>query len=190
MKLEFDFMKVIQFTNPVQGSAFERLKRSLMTLMVKQKDNLFRNEVDPSGTPWKPLQQLTKNQRTSSKKSEAQLAKSNAESDSKFEQHKILQDSRALMKSLTSTALVNGGVRSTSANEIILGTNLPYAAIQNFGSNSVLGQRTRISDKKVLSQRRMGIPARPFIGFGEADNKQVQEKIAAVVAKETKVAAK
>ena len=171
MKLEFDFQRVIQFTNPLEGPEFEKLKRSLLTVMIRQKDKLFRDSTDPAGAPWKQLSPLVAEARnkknTRSKAEIKELKKKN----SKFAEHKILVDTGALATSLASQILTGNTVQSTSGNEIILGTNLPYAAIQNFGGKI---QRNGYT---------VEIPARPFIGFGAADNAQIQEKIQAVVKK-------
>ena len=170
MKLEFDFQRVIQFTNPLEGPEFEKLKRSLLTVMIRQKDKLFQESKDPSGTGWKPLSLLvaaSKNAR--SLKSDADIAKLK-KNNTNFDQHKILIDTGALKNSLTSTNAPYA-IRSVSGSDVTLGTNLPYAAIQNFGGKI---QRNGYT---------VEIPARPFIGFGAADNAQIQEKIQAVVKK-------
>ena len=76
---------------------------------------------------------------------------------------------------------------STTGDNVVLGTNVEYAAIHNYGGTIVpkngkvlafpgLGGVT-IFAKKVV------IPARPFMGFGAQDSADIDEKIEAVLAK-------
>ena len=171
MKLEFDFTKVIEFTNPLEGPTFEKLKRSLLTVMIRQKDKLFQQSIAPDGTPWLALSKKVASKKNKlSKKSDAEISQLQ-KSNPNYAQHKILIDTKTLANSIT-TPMAPYAVRSTAGNEVALGTNVPYAAIQNFG-----GTIKRSNGVEII------IPARPFIGFGNDDNKQVQEKIEATVRK-------
>ena len=172
MKLKFDVIPVFKYLDPFQGETFETLKRSLLAIMIRQKDQVFKKQSDPDGNAWKPLSPLVADAKNKkSKKTDAQIAKLR-EKNPNFSQHKILIDTGTLMKSLATPA-GNSHVSSTTGTEIVLGSNLPYAAIQNFGG-------------KIEKKNGSGfivIPARPFIGFGGPDKKQIQEKIQATAKK-------
>ncbi len=171
MKLQWGLIKPIKFTNPLEGSVFEKLKRSLLTLMIRQKDVLFGQSTDPAGTPWKPLSQLVAAQKNSkSKMSDEQIAEKQ-KTNPNFQQHKILIDTGALKNSLTS-ASAPYAIRSTTGTVVELGTNIRYAKIQNYGGKI-----------KSRSGHEIVIPARPFIGISNRDDSQIQEKIQATVNK-------
>jgi phage gpG-like protein len=171
MKLEFDFGKVIQFTSELSGEKYETLKRSLLTIMIRQKDKIFMASQSPDGTAWVKLSKGAAARKIKkSKKTDKQIEKLKLKNPN-FEQHKILIDTSTLMKSV-STPIAPAGIRLVSGNEVVLGTNVPYAAIQNFG-----GTITKANGVKIV------IPARPFIGFGQADDSQIKEKIEASMKK-------
>ena len=172
MKLDFSFDKLIPIPNVFEGSGFEKLKRSLLTILLRQKDQLFQASRDPDGNTWTKLS--TKAERRKTKKNrltDEQIAAKGGN----FKSHKILVDTGELKNSLTSPQAPYQ-VGSTTGNVVELGTNVPYAAIQNFGGT--------IQNPKGYS---IVIPPRPFIGFGANDDKQVTEKIEAFVEKQGKV---
>ena len=174
MKLSFDFQKVIEFKDPFAPETFTKLKRSLLAIMLRQKDKLFQASTDPDGKAWEPLHSLSASRKNKkSKKTDAQIQELQ-KTNKNFAQHKILIDTGALKNSLTS-AVAPYSIRSTDNSDISLGTNLPYAKIQNFG-----GQLKR--NGSVVGN----IVARPYIGFGFQDDQQITEKISSFVSKEIK----
>ena len=68
-------------------------------------------------------------------------------------------------------------------NEVTIGTNVPYAAIQNFGGVIQKATSHKIMGRDETWNTLVYIPARPFIGFGNKDSEQVNEKIESFMAK-------
>ena len=180
MKLEFDLLKAFDLPNPLEGDSYKKLKASLLAIMQASKDRLFNAGQDPDGNTWAPLSSLSKAKRDVKNKKSGQK-------NSKFKgTHKVLNDTGALRNSL-GVAKSTGAIGTTDGDEVTLGTNLPYANVQNFGATIVpkngkmlafpgLGGVT-VFAKKVV------IPARPFMGIGAQDSADIDEKIQAVLAK-------
>lgn len=124
--------------------------RSIGAAIVKNTQLRFEAETSPSGVPWK------KSRRAASQGG------------------KTLQDSRRLYASLTS--------RVVGAGTLEVGTNVAYAAVHQFGAT------IRPKTKKRLKFRIPGggfrtaagvtIPARPFLGFTQADREDVSDILA------------
>ena len=55
MKLSAEFSKVLPFQSAFDGASFEKLKRSLLAILLRQKDGLFQKSQSPDGTAWAPL---------------------------------------------------------------------------------------------------------------------------------------
>ena len=180
MKLNFDLPKSFDFPNPLEGESYKKLKASLLAIMQASKDRLFDAGKDPDGNTWKPLSSLSKAKRDIKNKKSGQK-------NSKFKgAHKVLNDTGMLRNSL-GVAKSAGAIGATDGDDVTLGTNVPYAAIHNYGGTIVpkngkvlafpgLGGVT-IFAKKVV------IPARPFMGFGADDNAAIDEKINATFAR-------
>jgi phage gpG-like protein len=175
LKLIFDQLKMFSIPNPLSGESYTLLKNDLKAAMLRQKDLLFGSGNDPGGSPWKPLSAL----RTAQKLAKNTMSKARIKKLGKaYTPHKILNDTGTLMKAVSLDG-DSHSVQSTSGDEVTIGTNLPYAAIQNFGGTIVpkngkllafpgLGGAT-IFAKKVV------IPARPFIGFAQKDNDDLSD---------------
>ena len=180
MKLEFDLLKAFDLPNPLEGDSYKKLKASLLAIMQASKDRLFDSGHDPDGNTWAPLSSLSKAKRDAKNKKSGQK-------NSKFSgTHKVLNDTGALRNSL-GVAKAKGAIGTTDGDEVVLGSNLEYAAIHNYGGTIVpkngkvlafpgLGGATILAKKVV-------IPARPFMGIGAQDTADIDEKIQAVLAK-------
>lgn len=177
MKLEFDKLKNFSLPNPLSPQSYKKLKNDLLAVLLRQKDLIFQAMTDPSGSPWLPLSKL----RTDLQDKKATMSKKRIKKLGKaYTPHKILNDTGALRNSLAEKDASNSNsIQTTTGDEVTLGTNLPYAAIQNFGGTIVpkngkvlafpgLGGAT-IFAKKVT------IPARPFIGFSLKDNDDLSD---------------
>jgi len=171
LKLDFDFGKPIQITNMMQGKVYEDLKNEILFLMIRQKDNEFEQERTPDGEAWQSL----------SKKSEA-LRNKKIKDKKKKGNIKILQDTGTLKNSLAKKDSPPEQIRSTTGDEIILGTNVRYAKIQNDGGLVVVpsfevengfGKGIEFT----VPERIFEIPARPFIGFGSEDEDAISKQI-------------
>lgn len=151
--------------NPFVGESYTNLKKSLLALMIRSKDMLFRKGQDPNGQPWAPLSPVT-------------IARRNARTPAGGESkgHQILVD-RGILKNSLTQASNPYGVNSTDANEVALGTNVAYARIHQDGGRVSI---TKDSFGRTLEQARSAfIPARPFIGFGQQDEETIGEKVLA-----------
>lgn len=162
MKLEFNFLSLKPVDDIFTGEKFEGLKRSLLSIMVRQKDMLFKKSQDPDGKAWAPLKPLSESRKqsknTSSKKKKASL---------------ILVDTGTLKNSLGQLG-AQDSVQRIDGNDIIIGTNVEYAAIHNFGGTISRASTLDIKDSPAI---KIEMPARPFIGLGNADEEQLTEKI-------------
>lgn len=165
MKLEFKTKALGEFEDIFTGEKYERLKASILTVILRQKDLLFRNSVDPDGKPWQPLATLSEKRK---------IAKNAKITNDKKKQKKtkILVDTSNLKNSLS---VLGGGnsIQDTTGDSISVGTNVEYAAIHNFGGQI---QRQKGYESKEDVQLTI-IPARPFIGLGDDDLNQINEKI-------------
>ena len=179
MKLQFDFEKVIPFKNVFEGPGYEKLKRSLLSILLGQKDRLFQTGTDPNGNTWAPLSQKAAKRKTKKNRLNAEELASKGE---KYSAHKVLVDTGTLKNSLTVSNAAYGE-RSTDGNEISIGTNVSYARIHNFGGTIERKSNRQIKGKEETWAVNVGIPARPFIGFGKSDSEQISEKIEAFMSK-------
>lgn len=176
MKLEFKTASLGQFQDIFTGESFERLKASILTILLRQKDLLFKNSVDPEGNSWQKLAPLSESRK---------IAKNKKITSDKKKQKmtKILVDTGNLKNSM-SVQGASGSVQSTSGNTISIGTNVEYAAIHNFGGTI----KKRNSFESKSASKMIEIPARPFLGLGIADEQQVNEKIKDFISRNAKIA--
>lgn len=171
MKLEGNFSNIVEFENIFQGPNYERLKKTLLSTMLRQKDKVFANSKDPDGNAWAPLSKKAAARRT------AKAVKAGAKDPTN---HKILVDTAMLRNSVTD-ASAPYGLRSIENDEVVVGTNVPYANIHQYGGTIVHAHETLREVKwsnKPEFMKVYGvsvIPARPYIGFGNDDQEQVNE---------------
>lgn len=156
MRLEFDLGKISPLPNCFRGGLIETLKRSILALMIGQKDDVFKGEHDPEGTPWTPLSPKTIARRRNHQGGV-----------------KILQDTGQLKNSLTQAGAPYK-IESARGYDVELGTNVPYARIHQYGG--VI--KTRHAE--------ITIPARPFIGLGPNDAQEISEVVEGFMARNSK----
>jgi phage gpG-like protein len=211
MKFTFDLGKAIGIKNPFKGSAYKRLKNNLLGLMIEQKAKVFKDETSPDGKRWDDLAEVTKRAREwrvggggtedGYKKSKGKKAYKKVEASSlKTKKSKkvamdrnspynmpILQNTGALRMSVSGKngrlPLGEGGVNSTEGDEVVLGTGLPYADLQNKGGE-ITTDRNPFGGK-LKQARTYTIPARPFIGISDENEKEVEEMIVGWIDRET-----
>lgn len=177
MKLEHEFSKILEFENIFQGPRFEKLKRSLMSIMLRQKDILFQQSQDPGGKAWEPIGKASARKKIAKNTRSIGEIESLKQKNKNYSDHKILVDTGLLKNSLTS-ANAPYEVKSTAGNEVSLGTNVPYAAIHNFGGTiHNPGTDNGFGLGIEIKPYTIEMPQREFIGFGEQDNQQVTEKV-------------
>ena len=137
--------------------------RDLSEIMIDASARAFDKTADPAtGTPWQPLSAARQKQREDRGRSIANM----------------LQDSGLLVGSITNAAGPYA-VREIGPGYALVGTNVPYAAIHQFGGKT--GPRIiRAKKGKALKIPGIGfrrsvnhpgsvIPARPFIGVSPTD---------------------
>ena len=145
--------------------------RALSEIMIDASARAFQNNADPStGTPWQPLSAARQKQREGKGRSVVNM----------------LQDSGLFVGSIANT----GGryaVREIGPGYALVGTNVPYAAIHQFGGKT--GPRIiRAKKGKALKIPGIGfrrsvnhpgsvIPARPFLGVGPTDIQDMLDTI-------------
>lgn len=118
-------------------------------LLLSTEDN-FRKEQEPDGTPWKPLKVLSYHLGYSIRKKKATHTKSGSLTkafSSYLAGRKILTDSSELRDSIH----YNAGM-----TRLEIGSGKVYSAIHQFGG-------------KAGRNRKVTIPARPFLGMGAGD---------------------
>lgn len=181
MVFNFELGKWPEFFSGLDGEKWQKLKNDLLSLMMNQKDMLFKKQVDPDGSPWKPLKQSTINRKN---KKNAAVMRANERRGSKYKGHSILSDTGTLKNSIIAGG--RGAIRSTSNNEVVLGTNIEYAAIHNFGgeidhpgTDNGFGMGIKIKPHIIV------MPARPFMGIGKIDEEEIVDKITAHLDRES-----
>ena len=136
---------------------FTPAMEKVATLMGNQVRERFQAGEGPDGTPWKPSQRVLENG------------------------GKTLIDTEQLFNSIT---------RDHDATSAVVGTNVIYAAIHQLGGKirakpvSKGGKgylwikgKTR-ADGSRLTVGSVTMPARPFLGFGETEQREIPEIIA------------
>jgi len=172
MKLAFEIAKPSELKNIFDGDLYTLLKNNLIALMMGQKDNLFRAQTSPDGEAWLPLGALSKakrNRKIKDVKKKGQIS--------------ILNDTGTLKNSITKLGAPYG-ISTIEGDEVGLGTNVEYAAAQNFGATIDVAERSSLftSDlktktNKILPASKFTIPARPFMGIGSKDEEEISNFI-------------
>jgi phage virion morphogenesis protein len=157
LKLEVGGLKIPEIENVFVGEKYTTLKNDLFALMLRQKDLVFKKSNDPDGHAWAPISEKTKNARNNKKRDKSK--------------DKILIDTGTLKNSITN-ASAPYQIGNIEGNEIVLGVGgLEYAAIHQYG-----GVIERPSKMREFSTY-ITIPARPYLGFGNADEEAISEHI-------------
>lgn len=126
---------------------FTPAMREIASLMETETANRFELGTAPSGVPWLPSQRVI--EEASQRVIE--------------EGPKTLVDSRALLTSIASA------VTATSA---AVGTNIRYAAIHQFGG-TIRPRNARALRTPFGPRGAVRMPARPFLGFGAAEEQEI-----------------
>lgn len=161
--------------------------RQLSELMIAASQRAFEQRADPAtGAPWRPLSASRQRQRQ--KKGRSAM--------------NILQDSGLLVGSIARPGRY--GIRNVGPLEAIVGTNVPYAAAHQFGAvvkreaapvsvrlrtwrgrnlfAAKKHKRVRVVDV-MRKAYEIHIPARPFLGVGEADLTKMRNAVAAFLSR-------
>jgi phage virion morphogenesis protein len=175
-KLEISSLKDIlaDLKNPLESQNYEKMKRSIMAQIIRQKDMVFQREVSPDGNQWAKLSQMAE-ERRNEKRSKNPVKNENGEV--KYAFHKVLQDTGTLRNSV-SAPVAPHGIRSTIGDEVQVGTNLNYAATHQYGADirptKAKALAIPMAGGGVVFAKHVRIPSRPFLGFS-SDGKDEQE---------------
>jgi phage gpG-like protein len=165
----------------MKPATFMRLKKSLLTLMMRQKDKLFDKSQDPDGNAWPKLHPLVEKKKVSKNTRSPQNIKAH-----NLSPHKILVGDGLLKNSLTIPESPYG-IGTTDGDEVSLGTNVIYAAIHNFGGVIVPKNKSALAFPGLgggtIFAKKVTIPKRTFMGIGDDDEQKINEKIQAALDK-------
>lgn len=180
----FSTFQLPEVPNMVSGPKWERMKKSLVALLVSQRIKVFNAQGGASGK-WKALSKSTRQVR------QEKVNASNGKGLSRIRERKIkgrgeikiLQDSGLLRSSFTGVPFGSSGSEGLShheetidTNEVSISTNVAYARIQNDGGNIVrTSGHTQVDGKTHFKASVITIPARPFDEFSEADKSDINE---------------
>lgn len=152
--------------------------------MMSETMKRFQAEMTPLGKEWERLEDSTKKQRRKGKKTKYG--------------DRILQDTGTLRDSLSSQTHANAIFR-VSQHSVEMGTNVPYAGIHQFGfsgtvkstvrhrlnedgslarqkkySNlAIFARKTHKNVREKMVSKKLNIPARPFLGINEKNQKKI-----------------
>ena len=118
--------------------------------MIRERDELFRDEKDPEGRPWAPLAESTKYSILRKKKTAKQMARSLAGKKILTQDHHL---KRTVYKAGTDQVVISPDKTSQA-----------YAVIHQLGGKAGRG-------------RKVTIPARPHLGFNAENKKEFIEII-------------
>ena len=142
--------------------------------LMTSTDFRFKTETDPKGVPWKP--------------SMASYDRGPSPAGGRFgnpDRGKTLTDTGRLRQSIN---------RRASRDEVIVGTNVQYAAIHQFGGktkpHTIIARRKKAlfwpgAEHPVKSVRHPGsnVPARPFLGISSGDERAIGDIVEAAMQK-------
>lgn len=148
---KLDLLLDITEVNKAINQALEAEKRDLMGSLgaiVKNATLInFKKETSPDGTPWIPSKRAQK------------------------EGGQTLRDTGILRNSIS--------YQVVSDTEVQIGTNVPYGAIHQFGFDGIIGvpAHTRAGHSVKAHDRKLVMPARPFIGINNQVLKNIDKAI-------------
>lgn len=183
-RIEINDASLLEGLRRLQGQLRDLtpVMRQLSEIMIAASQKAFERRADPAtGAAWTPLSASRQRQRA--KKGRSAM--------------NILQDSGLLVGSIGRPGIY--GVRQIGPFSALVGTNVPYAAAHQMGATikrEAAPMQVRLRMKKGRSQfagkrhkrvrvldvvRRaytIRIPARPFLGVGEADLEKMRKAVA------------
>lgn len=156
----------VDLTDTGAAAAIDRLRafgedmrpawESVGEYLLRRTELRFENETGPNGTPWVDVKPATRERKTHP-------------------------------KILTETQRLRGGFSyRSSAEELLFGTNIVYAAIHEFGGTVERARYSRLRDRAEVGPGKAEIPARPFVAFDTADG----DEVVAIFLDEIRLAAK
>lgn len=120
----------------------------------------FKGQHAPDGTPWKPLSIATRIARAKRVSGGGLLTKNGKRTNAKA--YAVMTTAKALLDTGILRASVN--VLETTPSSVTVGSRLKYAAIHQFGG-------------KAGRNRKVRIPARPFIGMSKGAQRSIIDTI-------------
>lgn len=133
------------------GADLRPAMREIAGLMEASTRLRFRDGKSPEGAPWRPLAPGTRKKRAARSRSKGTAAVAAALAGNM----QPLLDTGRLRNSITSRH---------DATQAVIGTNVVYAPIHQFGGQAGRGRRTNV-------------PARPFLGMSGGDREDIIEAL-------------
>lgn len=149
-----------EIKNKIKGTEWEELKVDLLVVILGQRLEVFRSGESASGK-WAPL-------------------KKNSLRKYKGKEHHILQDEGILRNSFTSGSGEGSEFKEEiiTADEVVLATNVEYAAIHNEGGTiNHPGTDNGFGRGIVIPAHSIEIEARPFNEFSDEQTDEISELI-------------
>ncbi|MGD9539088.1 MAG: phage virion morphogenesis protein [Alphaproteobacteria bacterium] len=184
VRIEVDDAEVRQALQALQerGKSMRPLMRDIGSYMVTSTLDNFERQQSPDGKPWQLLAASTVIARLGgAKKVFTKKGSVRKPAMRRMGKLKILQLSGRLRQSITYRA---------DRDEVLVGTNVIYARIHQFGGEAGrrLGGRSRMTINGLAfpvgrtAGRRARIPARPFLGISERDRVAILDTMREYVA--------
>lgn len=128
-----------------------KLGKPVGEAMVSSTRERFRTSKDPTGKPWKPLSATTVNLGFKKKdyKKSGGLKKGVAEREAK----RLILVQKSILKNSISA--------KPEGTQVAVGTNVTYARIHQLGGKA--GRRKKVT-----------IPARPYLGVSDSDQREIE----------------
>lgn len=150
-----------------KGADLSPVMREIAATLEAATQLRFKEGVAPTGAPWLPLSAVTRATRAKRSRSKGAAA--------------VARALAGPMQPLLDTGRLRGSITSRySAKQAVVGTNLVYAPIHQFGFRGpqAVKPHARRSRKGGTHQvgghtRNMNVPARPYFGLSAADRAEV-----------------
>jgi phage gpG-like protein len=168
MKFEFSELELPEIPNRLDGSLFERFKKTLVAKLLSQRLDVFNSQKSNDG-PWQPLGESQAARR---------IEKVSPKKRNKPGAVMILQDTRMLLQSFTDASGVGNALRqsSTEGDQVSIASVAPYARIQNEGGTFTHpGTPNGFGKGILIPAHEMTIPARPFDQFTAENLTEINE---------------
>ncbi len=170
MLFSFNHLELPPLTNKMTGPQYENMKRTIVSLMLGQRLEVFSSESSNAGR-WPSLAAQTMRGR---------LEKVPKARRNDIGAVRMLVDKGILRQSFTDSAGPGTAFREerTDGDEVSIATHVPYTAIHNYGGTiSHPGTSNGFGRKIKIRPHLIAIPARPFDQFTPDHEDQIGELV-------------
>lgn len=183
MEIHYSTLQLPEIKSKLSGPEYRVLKANIATLMLGQRYETFEAQASAS-RPWAPIKDVDGKLKTVRKDYAKELEAIRSGDSRKTKLSKKAQKMRDSDKILVKTGILRASFTGEQAgieieeDEILIFTNVEYAAIHNYGgvidhpgTKNGFGKGVEIPGYKIT------IPARPFDEFTEEHEEQITEMI-------------